>query len=115
MFISTNFLKDQLEKFNKMRLMRRETFETKEEFTQQQAASAGVNAAFTTFMLVIAIIFFTLELILLFYAINVAISCTQGGSERVVHVVMSIIFTLPYMLLTSLFSDCAKDVLKGNK
>lgn len=113
MFISTNFLKEQIEKFNNMKQQRKEKFTTQENYSQQQAANAGMNAAFVTFMLVIAVIFFTLELILLFYAINVAISCTKGGAERIVHVVMSIIFTLPYMLLTSLFSDCAKGVLKG--
>jgi len=65
-------------------------------------------------MLVIAIIFVALEFLLLFFAINIALTCTQGGAERIVHVVLAILFTVPYMLLSIFFSDCAKKTLKGN-
>jgi hypothetical protein len=117
MYLSTNFLKDQLEKFNTSRRLRKESFQ-KENFSNNEAAASGVNAAFSTFLLIIAIIFFTLEIILLFYAINIAIVCTDGGAERIVHLVLSITFTLPYMLIVSIFDTthvgkCAQNVLKN--
>ena len=105
MLFSSNLLKNAVEKYQTHR---------KENFTKGEAADAGFNAGFTSFMLVTALIFFVLEVILLYFAILIAISCTQGGYERVVHVVLAMTFTLPYMLLSVFFSDCAKNVLRSS-
>ena len=67
-----------------------------------------VNAA-----LVMSIIFFMIELILLFYGINMAIICTDPGPERAVNVSLAVIFTIPYVMFNILFNDCAKKSLKG--
>ena len=78
------------------------------------SAGAGAGAAFTSFVLVVAVIFFVLELVLLFYAINMALVCTQGGPERIVNIVLAITFTTPYVLLNILFNQCAKNSLRTN-
>ncbi|MDB4413707.1 hypothetical protein N9189_04190, partial [Pirellulaceae bacterium] len=79
-----------------------------------ESASAGAAAAFDSFFLVVAMIFFILEVVMLVYGIIIAINCTKGGAERVVHVVLAIGFTFPYVLIMSVFNGCAKSVLKGN-
>ena len=76
------------------------------------SAGAGAGAAFTSFVLVVAVIFFVLELILLFYAINMALVCTQGGPERIVNIVLAVTFTIPYVMLNILFNKCAKNSLR---
>jgi hypothetical protein len=61
------------------------------------------------------IIFFLLELFVLFYAIGIAIRCSTPGSERTVHVVLAIFFTFPYALIAIFFKKCAVNVLRGGK
>jgi hypothetical protein len=105
MLFSTTLLKNSIEKFQKQR---------KEKFTEGQAVNAGFTGAFVSFTLVLSLMFFVLEVILLFFAINTAISCTEGGYERIVHVVLAFTFTLPYVLINVFFSNCAKKILKSN-
>jgi hypothetical protein len=76
------------------------------------SAAAGVGAALTSFTLVVAVIFFVLELVLLFYGINMALNCTEGGPERIVNIVLAITFTTPYVMLNILFNKCAKNSLR---
>jgi len=105
MFISCSLLKDSLERYQKLKL------KPKEKFSTAEVAAGGTSAAFTSFILVVAVVFFILEIILLFYAINMALACSQSGAERVVNVVLAIIFTVPYVLLNILFNKCAKKSL----
>ena len=84
----------------------------KPKITPDDGANAGVSAAFMSFGLIVAIIFFILEVILLFYALKIAIVCTKPGGERTVHVVLAIVFTFPYILLNALFNNCAKNALQ---
>lgn len=74
----------------------------------------AADSAFDSFVLFVAIVFFVLELIVLYFAVSVAIKCTRGGPERIVHIVMAITFTLLYMLLNTLFNDCAKKTQRGD-
>ena len=105
MLFSTSILNDAIKKYQKKR---------KESFSQGETIIAGFGAGFTSFMLVFALVFFAFEIILLYFAVLIAISCTQGGYERIVHVVLAMTFTLPYMLINVFFNDCAKNILKNS-
>tara|TARA_Y100000389_G_C17117441_1_gene343767 strand:+ start:252 stop:569 length:318 start_codon:yes stop_codon:yes gene_type:complete len=104
MLFSTTLFKNSLEKYQQSK---------KESYSQGDAINAGVSSAVASSMVVIAVVFIVLELLLLFFAINIALNCTQGGPERIVHILLAIMFTLPYMLISVFFSDCAKKTLRG--
>lgn len=87
---------------------------SKEKYSRGESINAGINGAFASFTLVVALIFFTLELIVLFYAITMAINCTEPGPERIVNVVLATVVTIPYVMLNILFNECAKNTLKSN-
>jgi hypothetical protein len=107
MLTSFTFLQNSLEKYNTYK-------KNNENYSKWDSAQAGLGSGLVTGFLVIAVVFFALELLVLFFAINVALKCTKGGPERTVHVVLAIVFTLPYMLLNLLFNKCASDVIKGD-
>ena len=106
MLVSISNLKNALKKYQNAK-------KTKEKFSKIDSATSGISASFDSFYLVIAIIFFILEVILLFYAISIAINCSKGGSERIVNLVLASTFTFPYILLNILFNKCAKKTLQG--
>ena len=105
MLVTSTILKSSLDRYRRSRKAR-------ENFSISSSASAGAGAAFASFALVVSVIFFVLELVLLFYAINMALVCTKGGPERIVNIVLAITFTIPYVLLNILFNQCAKNSLK---
>lgn len=105
MLVSGLVLKSAFERYNRKKRM-------VERYSKSTVAAAGVSAAFESFFLIVAIVFFILEFIVLYFAVKVAISCTDGGAERIVHVVMAVTFTLPYMLMNTLFNECVKSNLK---
>lgn len=107
MIVSGTILKKALDKYQRQKEGFKEGFTT-------NSAGAGASAAFVSFVLVVAIVFFLLELIVLFFAINMALSCTKGGPERIVNVVLAITFTIPYVMLNILFNKCAKSTLRGD-
>jgi uncharacterized membrane protein YgcG len=86
----------------------------KEKYSKGDSINAGISGAFASFTLVVAVIFFILELIVLFYAISMAINCTEPGPERIVNVVLAVVFTIPYVMLNILFNECAKNTLRSN-
>jgi hypothetical protein len=102
MLISSYLLQNSYDKYQK----------TRENFTTGQAMEAGTSAAFISFTVIVSIIFFILELLLLFYGLKMAIVCSEGGPERVVNVVLATMFTMPYVMLNILFNDCAKNSLR---
>lgn len=104
MIISGTILKNAVEKYRRTHLK-------KEGYTALQSANAGASAAFASFSLVVAVIFLLLELLVLFYAISIALSCSQGGPQKIVHLVLAVTFTLPYMLFSVFFSECANKTL----
>ena len=84
-----------------------------EEYSVLDSASGGLVAGFLTGFVIVALIFVALELLVMVFALQVAIRCTSPGPERIVHLVMAVVFTLPYMLLSLLFNKCAVATLKG--
>ena len=106
MLISSQLLQTALNKYNQTR-------SNKENYSFAYAAGAGTQAAFVNFAIVVAFVFFILELILLFFAIKMVLDCTEPGPERIVHMVLAVMFTLPYVLLNILFNDCSKKSLKS--
>jgi hypothetical protein len=60
---------------------------------------------------IVGVIFMVMEFLVLFYAVGIAIRCTTTTRERIVHLVLAITFTLPYMLVNAFFGDCAKGFL----
>ena len=105
MFISTNFLKSTIEKYN---IAQKENFKL-----SKKSIDKGVSSSFYTFVLVIAILFFILELCMLYFGIYIALYCTKSPQERIVHIVLVTFFTMPYMLLNVLFNPCAKEYLQN--
>ena len=107
MLVSTTMLKRAVEKFQQNR-------RSMESYSKFESAEAGASAAFVTFALIIAIIFLIIELLVLFYAIDIAFKCTNPGKERTVHILLAIMFTAPYMLLNIFFNKCAKTTLRSD-
>jgi hypothetical protein len=111
MYVSTSLLHNALKQYNDYQKTKKEGF--RENYSGWDSAGAGFSAGFVAFFVVFAIIFFILELIVLVYSIIIALRCTKGGGERIVHLVLAIVFTLPYALLNALFNNCAISVLRG--
>lgn len=111
MYVSTTLLNQAWEKYKKNQA---KYDEINEGYSGTESAGAGAAAAFDAFFLVLAVIFFILEVVVLIYGIIIAINCTKGGAERIVHVVLAIGFTFPYVLFMAVFNGCAQSVLKGN-
>ena len=107
MIVSGTILKSSLDRYRQAK-KDRENYS----ISAGDSAGAGAGAAFTSFALVVSVIFFVLELVLLFYAINMALVCTKGGPERIVNIVLAITFTIPYVMLNILFNQCAKNSLR---
>jgi NADH:ubiquinone oxidoreductase subunit 3 (subunit A) len=106
MLTSVTVLQNALERYERSK-------KTKEKYNLLESGAGGMAAGMATGFLAVAIVFVALEFLVLFFAINVAFRCTQGGAERIVHLVLAVVFTLPYMLLNTLFNKCAVDVLRG--
>lgn len=48
--------------------------------------------------IIVAVIFVLIELVILFYAVNIALTCGTTTGEKFIHVVLAVLFTLPYLL-----------------
>lgn len=107
MLISGSALKQAIERYQRSKRIH-------EKYSRLQSASAGMSAAMASFVLVVAVIFFALELLVLFYSITIALNCTVPGPERIVHIVLAVTFTLPYALLNLLFNPCATTTLRNS-
>lgn len=111
MIISVRLLQSSVKKYQSAK---KKQANKKERFNRWDSADAGASAAFETIFLIISIILFALEVLVMFYAIVIAVKCTEKGPERVVHVLLAIIFTLPYVLIMAVFNNCFKTSLKSN-
>lgn len=109
MLVSSSILKAAVEKYQQVRRLK-EHYSNSKSKSKSKSNISGVTVFFS---LLISIIFFTLELIVLFYAVNMALRCSQPGPERIVNLVLSVTFTMPYVMLNILFNQCAKDTLRG--
>ncbi len=108
MIVSGIVLKSALDRYRHTRKNK----ENKENYSLGESMEAGASAAFASFSVAVAVIFFVLELVLLFYAINMALGCTEAGPERIVNIVLAITMTIPYVMLNILFNKCAKKSLQ---
>jgi len=105
MFASGLILKNAAEKYRSSK--------RREQYSAVAAAKAGASSALALFWLIFAILFFFMELIVLYYAISISFSCTQKGPERVVNIVLAVLFPFPYVMLNILFNKCAKSRLQN--
>lgn len=87
----------------------------KEGYSPSDSIDAGMSLGFVTGFLIIAIVFFMLELLVMFYCIRIALVCTSPGPERIVNMVLAIMFTFPYALLNIVFVPCAKQSLNWGR
>jgi hypothetical protein len=109
MLISTLFLNNSLKSYNISQKRK-----TKENFILNKTVQAGATSALETFILVISVVFFMLEILVLYYSITIALNCSKGGPEKIVNLVLAVTFTLPYALFNLLLNDCAKITLQNN-
>jgi len=107
MILSCIVLQKSIAKYKKSR-------KTKEMYINGEKENDDSNVPLSIFILIISIMFFLIEIMLLFYAINIAVECSQTGSERIVNLVLAITWTIPYLMLNTLFNECAKNVLRNN-
>ena len=82
-----------------------------EGYSKLDSIQSGIDFGFATGFLIIATMFVFMELLVLFYSLKIAITCTSPGPERIIHVVLAMTFTLPYILMTMIFVPCAKQTL----
>jgi hypothetical protein len=64
--------------------------------------------------LIVYTLLFILEVIITVYAIAVAIGCTTGGIDTVIHVSLAVLFGPWYLLSMIVFSKSARDKLNGS-
>ena len=104
MLISTICTKNAMDNYQRKKL---------EKYSTGQAVVSGMSAANETTVLVASLLFMFLELLALFFAINIALNCTKGGPERIVHFILATMFTLPYLLINMVFNQCAIENLRN--
>ena len=106
MIVSLGLLKKSIENYSNIK---------KEKYSDDwHSVTAGMSLATATGILTLSILFLILEMVVLFYSVTIAIRCTTPGPERIVHMVLSIFFTLPYILVSALFTKCGKAILRSN-
>lgn len=108
MIISSTLLKNSLETYNRNKRLR-------ENYDIGQGITNTFSIFVDTITLILFILFFIMELLVMIYAIVIAMSCTTSGPERITHLVLAITFTIPYMLFNVMFNQCAIKVLKSSK
>jgi hypothetical protein len=57
-----------------------------------------------------ALLFLIMELILFYYAIIIAKTCSRSSDELLINIIFAIIFTTPYVFFSMLSNPCAKDL-----
>ena len=112
MFISYSNLKNSIEKY-KENTKREEKLDKVENYENCHSFENGFTRAFDTFVLVLSIIFFIFELILLYFAIFIAINCSKSREEKIINFVLAITFTIPYVFFSILFNPCAKNYISN--
>ena len=87
MIISLSILNDSIRKYKKKPI---ETY-------HEESFPSGMVTGFALLYVILALIFFILEIIVLIKAIEIALK--QDKDTCIVHIVLSIAFTYPYMLI----------------
>lgn len=103
-----------MERYNNSRNIRVEKYDkSKNNNSKSRPVESGFVSAFYIFLVIISIIFFLFELVLLYFAVFIAINCSKSREERIVNFILAVVFTLPYVLLSILFNPCAKEYLQN--
>lgn len=113
MLFSSNFLKNSVENYNNAKNIEKFSSNNKSKNSNNTNGNKPSNIFFYTLVLIIAFIFFVLELFLLYYAISIAFYCSQSREERVINIVLACTFTLPYVLIKITFDECSKKYIKN--
>lgn len=117
MFISYYNLKNTIEKYREIKDKKdkkdKNLENTIENYKNCHSFNRGFSRSFETFTLVISVIFFIFELILLYFAIFIAINCSKSVEERIINFVLAITFTIPYVFFSILFNPCAKNYIRN--
>lgn len=93
MYVSISLLKKSCDRYFKNNL--KENFDDSKTNDSTSKVASNVNCMF----LIASIVFFVIELILLIFALRIAISSSESGENRLLHVLLAITFTMPYLLL----------------
>ena len=67
-----------------------------------------INKTLAFLILTLAIALFIMELIVLVYAVRVALACSEPGANRITHVILAVFFTIPYLLFALFMGPCHK-------
>lgn len=62
----------------------------------------------------LSIVYFILELVVMFYSLSFAMSCSTSNPEKVVNMVLAFTFPLPYAMFNLLLNPCFKSSLSGS-
>ena len=93
MIIGSLFLKNSLDNF----VRNKENFGD-DSMTEQKSMS----------MIIISTVIVLVEIALFYFAVDIAINVTTSNSERFVHIMLALLFTMPYLLAMVVFSEPAK-------
>lgn len=113
MLVSSFALKNSLEKYKKSK--RRGKNNKSKRVKRSSALRSTQSSSNSALSVAAAVVFLILELIVLYYAIALAFSCTQKGPERIVNVILAVLFPFPYLMLNILLNGCAKSTLQSGK
>ena len=108
MIISGNFLRTSFDKYNQLKKIHQNN-----NYLKKSKDHNDLSLSFYKFILVLAIIFFIMELVLLYFAILIAINCAESDKERVLNFIMATMFTSPFILTKIVFDPCTKSYLKN--
>ena len=111
MIISCYILKSSYDKYYRLK-RNKEKFSNKKTKFSINSFELGSELAYSYYIYIVSIIFFVMELIVLYYAISIAFNCTKGGPERIVNFILACFFTVPYVMLNILFNKCSKSLLR---
>ena len=57
---------------------------------------------------IVAMVVLVVELALFYFALDIAINTTTSNTERFIHVMLALLFTMPYLLIMVVFSKSAR-------
>lgn len=79
-----------------------------ENYNSEKKTKRDKNISYLLFYC--ALSFLIMELILFYYAIIIAKSCSKNTDELIINIILSIIFTTPYVFFNMLSNPCVKDL-----
>jgi hypothetical protein len=98
MIVGLNFLENASRRLRESK----ESLKTQENFEDVNAkklsAMEGAETGILFVIYMIAVAFFILELLLVFYAVTIAMKSSTPGMNRIAHVSLAVFFTFPYLL-----------------